>query len=175
MFPLIHGGQEMRYFAFVLVVFCMSVDVIRADEPKLSPAQQEVLDVSLARREAQNRRDMAALARYISEDCLFSSDEGTVSTKTQYLRHMAKLPIAYDHSTNPRDFVVRVHGNAAVINFRTTAHEQFGDTDIISEQQRTAANGNLAQARRLLAAHYDSMGQPAGQFPKAGCRRSKGL
>ena len=53
----------MRYFAFVLVVFCMSVDVIRADEPKLSPAQQEVLDVSLARREAQNRRDMAALAR----------------------------------------------------------------------------------------------------------------
>ena len=27
--------------------------------------------------------------------------------------------------------------NTAVVNFRTTAHEQFGDDDIVSEQRRT--------------------------------------
>jgi hypothetical protein len=80
---------------------------------------------------------MAALAGYISEDCLFSDDNGVVGTKAQYLEAMRKLPIEFDHSTNPREFVVRLHGNTAVINFRTTAHELFGDTDIISEQRRT--------------------------------------
>jgi len=128
----------MRYFACLLVAFRMPASMICAtDGPKLSPSPQEVLNVSLARRDASNRRDMAVLARYVAEDCLFSSDDGTVSTKTQYWEPMTKRPVAYDLSTNPRDFVIRIHGNTAVINFRTTVHEQFGEADIISEQRRT--------------------------------------
>jgi ketosteroid isomerase-like protein len=128
----------MRYFIFLFVALCIHPSTLCAsDQPKLSPAQQEVLKVSLARRDASNRRDMAALARFIADDCLFSTDDGLVILKTQYLEHMGKLPVEYDHSTNPRDFTVRLHGNTAVINFRTTAHERFGDTDIISEQRRT--------------------------------------
>ena len=57
----------MRYCAFVLVLFCMFVDVIRAaDEPKFSDARQEVLNVSLARRDASTGgtwRDPGALHR----------------------------------------------------------------------------------------------------------------
>jgi ketosteroid isomerase-like protein len=148
----------MRYCAFVLVLFCMFVDVIRAaDEPKFSDAQQEVLNVSLARRDASNRRDMATLARYIAEDCLFSSDDGTVLTKTQYLQHMAKLPVAYDHSTNPRDFVVHVFESTAVVNFRTTAHEQFGDDDIVSEQRRTETWLKQDGKWRLIAIQWNNL------------------
>jgi ketosteroid isomerase-like protein len=148
----------MRYFTCLLVAFCIPASMICAtDEPKLSPAQQEVLNVSLARRDASNRRDRAALARYIAEDCLFSTDDGVVITKAQYLEHMGKLPIEYDHSTNPREFVVRLHGNTAVINFRTTAHEQFGDTDIIGQQRRTETwlkqNGSWV----LIAIQWDNI------------------
>jgi ketosteroid isomerase-like protein len=148
----------MRYFACLLVAFYMLASIVCAtDEPKLSPAQQEVLDVRLARRDASNRRDMAALARYVAEDCLFSSDDGTVSTKTQYLKHMAKLPVAYDHSTNPRDFVIRIHGNTAVMNFRTTVHEQFGEADIISEQRRTETWLKQNGAWLLIAIQWDNL------------------
>jgi hypothetical protein len=76
----------------------MSVDVIcAADESKFSLAQQEVLDVSLARRDASNRRDMAALARYFAEDCLFSSHHGTVSTNTILAVH-GKVALAYEYA-----------------------------------------------------------------------------
>ena len=36
---------------------------------------------------------------------------------------------------NPRDYVIHVYGNSAVVNFRITVHEQFIDADIISEQR----------------------------------------
>lgn len=128
----------MRCFTSLLVTLYLSASTLYAAEPpKLSPAEQEVLNVSLARRDAHNKRDMLALAGYIADDCLFTSDDGGLATKAQYLQHIGKLPIEYDHSTNPRDFTVRLHGNTAVINFRTTAHEQFSDADIISEQRRT--------------------------------------
>jgi len=148
----------MRYFTCVLVAFCIPASMIGAmDQAKLSPAQQEVLDASLARRDAANRRDWEAAARYIADDCLFSTDDGVVITKAQYLEHMRKLPFEYDHSTNPREFVVRLHGDAAVINFRTTAHEQFTDADIISEQRRTETwlkqNGSWA----LIAVQWGNM------------------
>jgi len=107
------------------------------DEPKFSPAEQEVLRVSQARRDASNRRDVVASARYVADDCIFSSDDGTLTTKAKYYEHMAKLPVAYDHSMNARELVVRLHGDTAVINFRITVREQFGDADIVSEQRRT--------------------------------------
>lgn len=42
---------------------------------------------------------------------------------------MGKLPPEYDRTVNPRDYVIHVYGNAAVINFRLTGHEQFTDAD----------------------------------------------
>jgi ketosteroid isomerase-like protein len=148
----------VRYFTCLLVGYCITASLICAtDEPKLSPAQQEVLNVSLARRDASNRRDRAALARYIAEDCLFSTDDGVVITKAQYLEHMGKLPFQYDHSTNPREFVVRLYGNTAVINFRTTAHEQFGDNDIISEQRRTETWLKQTGFWVLIAIQWDNI------------------
>ena len=127
----------MRYFGCLLAALCIfACSLCAIDQPELSPEQQEVLNVSQARRDANNRRDMKAAASYIADDCLFSSDDGTLITKAQYLK-FGQLPFEYDHSTNPREFVVRVYGNTAVINLRITGHEQFGDDDIVSEQRRT--------------------------------------
>ena len=67
----------------------------------------------------------------------FSSDDGTPTTKAKHYEHMAKRPVAYDHSMNARGFVSRLQGDTSVINFRITVHEQFGNADIVSEQRRT--------------------------------------
>jgi hypothetical protein len=108
-----------------------------ADSPQFSPAQQKVLSVHKAIAEAAHRRDMAAYARYIAEDCIFSDDDGAFVTKAQMVDHLGKMPPGYDHSVNYRDYVVHLYGSTAVINFRVTVHEQFTDADVISEQRRT--------------------------------------
>jgi hypothetical protein len=128
----------MRYLACLLVALCISASMIRAqDQQKFSPAEQEVLNVRNALRETALRRDMTAWSRYVADDCIFSTDDGELNTKAQAIEHVGKMPPAYDHSVNPRDYVIHVYGNAAVLNFRITVHEQFTDADIISEQRQT--------------------------------------
>jgi Domain of unknown function (DUF4440)/Domain of unknown function (DUF3471) len=136
--PLSHKGQNVRYFACLFVALCIPASMIRAqDQPKFSPAQQEVLNVRNALRETALKRDMAAWSRYVADDCIFSDDDGVLQSKAQFIENVGKLPFEYDHSVNPRDYVIHVYDTTAVVNFRITAHEQFTDADIISEQRQT--------------------------------------
>lgn len=145
----------MRSIACLSLALCMAANA--SEQPKLSPTEQEVLDVSQARRDASNRRDVAASARYVAEDCIFSSDDGVLVTKAEYYQQMESLPIEYDHSTNAREFVLRVHGDTAVINFRITTHEQFGDSDIVSEQRRTETWVKRDGSWLLIALQWDDL------------------
>jgi ketosteroid isomerase-like protein len=137
----------MCFFRCLLVALCLSASILCAkDTPKLSPAQQEVINAHEARTEASNKRDQAAYSRYVADDCIFSGDNGSVLTKAQLMASVGKLPTEYDHSTNPRDYVVHVYGDTAVLNLRYTNHEQFTDSDIVSEIRMTETyikqNGN---------------------------------
>jgi ketosteroid isomerase-like protein len=129
----------MRYFTRLLAALCLSASMLCAtDPPKLSPAQQEVLDAYKARVEAAEKRDYATYSRLVADDCIFSDDDGVLDTnpKVHIMEHW-KLPLAYDHGVNRRDYVVHVYGNTAVLNYRVTGHEQFTDTDLISEMRET--------------------------------------
>jgi ketosteroid isomerase-like protein len=129
----------MRRLAPLVVPFCLCASMICAqDQPKLSPAQQEVLDAKKARKEAGDRHDFAAWSRFIADDCIYSDDDGIVDTnvKAHIMDHW-KLPREYDYGVNPRDYVIHVYGSTAVMNFLATIHEQFTDSDIISEQRYT--------------------------------------
>jgi hypothetical protein len=163
----------MRYLTCLLAALCLSAGTICAqDQPKLSPAEQEVVNVSKARVDAASKRDIAALVGYFADNCIFSTDDGTVITKTELIEHYRKPTAAYDRLVDPRDHIVHVYGNTAVVNYRVSGHEQFGDTDLISEQRRTET---WLKQERLLAAHRDAMGQLANKLAKNRCGRSKGL
>jgi hypothetical protein len=129
----------MRSVACLLVALCLSASMTRAqDQPKFLPAQQEVLDVHKALGEALQKRDYATYSRLVADDCMFSNDNGILDTNHKArVMERSKLPLAYDHGVNPRDFVVHVYGSTAVLNYRVTTHEQFTDADIISEQRAT--------------------------------------
>ena len=127
----------MRSFTYLLALGISGSMLFAQDQPKLSPAQQEVLKVRNALRETALRRDMAAWSRYVADDCIFSTDDGELHTKAQYIEHVGKLPPDYDRSVNPRDYTIHVYGNTAVVNFRITGHEQFTDSDIVSETRQT--------------------------------------
>src|SRR5579871_480993 len=127
--------RRLIYFSIELLLCTSALGA--QDQVKLAPAQQDVVNVSLAIRDAALRRDMESWTRYVADDCIFSTDDGTLATKAQAIERYGKMPADYDHSVNPRDFVVRLHGDAAVTNYRITAHEQFTDADIISEMRVT--------------------------------------
>jgi uncharacterized protein DUF4440/uncharacterized protein DUF3471 len=148
----------MRYFTCLLVVLCLSASMVyAADQTKFSPAQQQVLNVRNALRDTALRRDMTAWSRYVADDCIFSTDDGTLITKAQFMEHVGKLPLEYDRSVNPRDYVVHLYGNTAVINFRLTGHEQFTDADIISEQRQTETYVKQNGAWLLVARQWGNL------------------
>jgi hypothetical protein len=128
----------MRSFRRVLVVLCLLPGTMNAaDQRKFTPAEQDVINAHEARTEASNKRDQAAYSSYVAEYCIFSTDNGSVLTKAQIVAATAKLPTEYDHSTNNRDYVVHLYGDTAVLNLRSTVHEQFTDSDIVSEMRMT--------------------------------------
>jgi uncharacterized protein DUF4440/uncharacterized protein DUF3471 len=148
----------MRSIPCLLLALCIPASTICAqDQPKFSPAQQEVLNVRNALREAQLKRDMEAWSRSVADDCIFSSDDGELMTKAHMVEYGKKTPPAYDHSLNPRDYVIHVYGNTAVINFRVTIHEQFTDADIVSEQRQTETYIRQDGSWLLVARQWDNM------------------
>jgi len=77
----------MRYLTCLLIALCIPATVICAqDQPKLTPAQQEVLDARKARVEAGKKRD-GSWSRYVADDCIYSDDDGNLVTKAQLLEH----------------------------------------------------------------------------------------
>ncbi len=128
----------MRSFRSILVTVSLCVSTIyAADRSKFSPAQLEVINAHEARTEASNKRDQAAYSRYVADDCIFSGDNGSVVTKARLMARVGKFPTKYDYSTSPRDYVVHIYGDTAVLNLRYTNHEQFTDSDIVSEIRMT--------------------------------------
>jgi hypothetical protein len=129
----------MRHFICLAIALGISVFTLAAqDQPKFSPAQQEVLDAHKARIAAAEKRDYAAWSRYVADDCMYSDDDGILDTNRKaHIMELWKLPHEYDYGVNPRDYVIHVYGNTAVLNYRVTIHEQFTDADVISEQRYT--------------------------------------
>jgi ketosteroid isomerase-like protein len=129
----------MRYLIFFLIAaLCVSAGTLSAAEkPELSPEQQAVIHISKLLADAAYKRDFAAWSQHVAEDCLFSDDDGALQTKSQLMEHLKKLPTSYDRGEDQRDFVVHVYGNTAVVTSRVTDHEQFNESDIISEMRRT--------------------------------------
>jgi hypothetical protein len=127
--------KPVRYLVCVLIAFCLAA-IHTSDQPKLSPAEQEILDVRNARTEASNNRNQEVWSRNVADECIFSTDTGERLTKAEVSR-VAKLPHDYDYSVDPRDVVVHIYGDAAVLNLRFTVHEEFTDGEIISEMRAT--------------------------------------
>jgi hypothetical protein len=149
----------MRYLTCLFVALCIPGNMIRAqDQPKFSPAQQEVLNAHNARVSAGERHDFVTWSRYVADDCIYSDDDGIVDTNVKaHVKDLWKLPREDEYGVNPRDYVIHVYGNTAVVNYRVTLHEQFTDSDIISEQRYTLTYIKQNGSWLLVARQWGNM------------------
>jgi hypothetical protein len=82
----------MRSIACLFVALCLPPSAINAQEqPKFSPAQQKILDAREARLEAGDKRD-GSWSCYVADDCIFSNDDGNLTTKAKILEHAKTWP-----------------------------------------------------------------------------------
>jgi len=125
--------------AFTIVIFLYLATAWPGayGQPELTPEQQQIVRLHARISEALQKRDFTTWSSYVANDCIFSNEDGEITTKAQIVESMRNLPAGYDRSANHRDFLVRVHGESAVLNFRLTAHERFTDADIITEMRHT--------------------------------------
>ena len=148
----------MRFVAYLCLALCIPASMIRAQEqPKFSPAQQEVLDAHKARIAASERHDFATWSRYVADDCIFSDDDGVLHTKANSLEQWGKVPPEYDYDVNPGDFLVHVYGSTAVINLQVTIHEQFADADIVTGQRTTETYVKQNGSWLLIAKQWSNL------------------
>lgn len=145
----------MRLTLSLLFALYLSANVHCADQPKITPAQQEIIDVHSAMLAAIERRDSSVWARFIADDCIFSDDDGNLSTKAKILEHLKKnWPTEYDHGLNRREYLVHLYGDTAVMNFRATDHEQYTDSDIVTEMRVTETWIKRNGSWQLVARHW---------------------
>jgi ketosteroid isomerase-like protein len=148
----------MRHLACIFLSLCPTAmwgSVTEAQ--KLSPTEQEVVNVNKARMGTAANRDMAAWTRYVAEDCVFSTDGGTVSTKAQMLAHYKKGPRQLDRALDPGEQVVHVYGDTAILNYLATNHEQFGNSALTTEQRRTETFVKRDGSWLLVAIQWDNL------------------
>jgi hypothetical protein len=128
----------MRHLSVLLFALFTAACLARTSEPQqFSPAEQEVVNIQKARMDAAARRDLEAWSRYVADDCIFSGDNGSLLTKAQMIAYYKKVPAEYDRALEPREYIVHLYGNTAVVNLRATDHEPAGGVDITGEQRRT--------------------------------------
>lgn len=148
----------MRRLLRLLISLCITAASLRASgRTNLTAGQQEVLKIHQAMAAAAEKRDFASWSKYVADDCIFSDDEGEITTKAEIIAHLRNMPLAYDHSENHRDFLVHVYGSTAVLNFRLTAHEQFTDTDIVTEMRHTQTFVRQDGEWRLIAEQWGAL------------------
>lgn len=148
----------MRKFAIIPMSLCILPALFCApQELKFTPEQQAIINVHKSMWQALGKRDLDTWSRYVAADCIFSNEDGDVRTRTSLIAQLRTMPPEYDRSENHRDFLVRVYGDTAVLNFRVTAHEQFNDADIVTEVRETETFARLSGAWRLIAVQWGAL------------------
>lgn len=112
--------------------------------------EQEVVAAIHARIDAFNRRDIAAFRAAAADPYLGVGDDGTVQ---ETVPDYSQLKREYDQIRDIRDVHVRIHGDTAVANYRTTEHEPMGGIDMVTEERRSEAWQRQQGTWRLLQAH----------------------
>jgi hypothetical protein len=107
-----------------------------ADQPPLTPEQQEIVAISTARTEAFNRRDFATFSRYSAADLIGTDGDGSAYERPASPEIQPpdfSLPPEREQRRDCRDFHVRVHGDTAVLNYATTEVGIVGESKITTQ------------------------------------------
>jgi len=116
--------------------------------------QQKVLQASQAWRDAFNRRDLDAVARYLDDDFLGSADDGVFLSKARLLKRLAAHTPEEEQRADVQDVCVRVERDFAVVNYLVIIREGgFEPAPLSFQFRRTEIFRKKNDAWVAIAAH----------------------
>jgi ketosteroid isomerase-like protein len=128
-----------------------------ADAP-LTREQQEVLSTSHKWLDAFNHRDLEAVARYVDDDFIGSTDDGILMTKARLIKRLATHPPEQEQREDVREVRVRVSGEAAIVNYLVTVREGgFDPKTLFFQFRRTEFFQKKSGAWLAIAAHESQL------------------
>jgi len=108
----------------------------QAASSKSSSVEKELIKLEVGWADAFLKADVAFLDRILADDYTDTSEDGTVSTKTQDVADLKSGDLKVTSSVND-DIKVRVYGNAAVVTGRLTMKAQYKGKDISGQYRWT--------------------------------------
>lgn len=112
-----------------VLLYPVGASVAATDQASATPAVESLLQAENARFHAQLERDVAALARGMADEVVYTHASGHRQTKSEYLRDVQSGRSPY-RSIEARDRVTRVLGNVGVT--RGVLHMIVGDKELSS-------------------------------------------
>jgi ketosteroid isomerase-like protein len=145
-------GMAVVLSALVVLAFAIDARSQTPAETKTVNTEDELLNLMHDWMNAEVKRDMAFLDRFIAEDWLVTDPAGAVWTKEQFLAGLksgegAVLSFELDNVK------VRVYGDAAVVTGRMTTKQTFKGQDISGRYQCTDTFIKTAGRWQCVATH----------------------
>jgi ketosteroid isomerase-like protein len=154
-------GMAVVLSALVVLAFAIDARSQTPAETKTVNTEDELLNLMHDWMNAEVKRDMAFLDRFIAEDWLVTDPAGAVWTKEQFLAGLksgegAVLSFELDNVK------VRVYGDAAVVTGRMTAKQTFKGQDISGQYQCTDTLVKKAGRWQCVATHLSAIARKQG-------------
>jgi ketosteroid isomerase-like protein len=114
-------------------------------EQTLRRIEQEVVDSLL-------RRDPSANQRYLAEDVVLTTPQGEIQDKKKAVADVTSPDLKLK-SSRISNMNVRVHGNTAIVTYRTTDEGTYRGKSINGQHQWTDIFMNRSGAWQVVAGH----------------------
>ena len=139
-------------FSVVVLILSVGAQAQTPAQTKTGSAEQELIQLEDEWGDAFLKRDVAFMDRIMADDATWTSPEGIVSTKAQYLASFKSLE-GVDTSWVNDEMKVRVYGDTAVVTGRTTFKWTNKGKDFSDQERWTDTWVKLAGHWRFVAGH----------------------
>ena len=115
---------------------CLAHGDARADSHNPDPVEKALLKIEADLVGALVRSDVAVFERHFGDTFSFIGPDGTVQNRAEWVADMKSGALKMASSAND-EFKIQVHGNAAVVTYRSTDKGTYNGMDISGQYRWT--------------------------------------
>jgi len=118
--------------------------------------EQELMQLQRATEEAEDKKDLAALDRLLTDDYIFTAPGGAVTDKKKLIEEVKNGVPEEGQTISYEDVKAKVYGKAAVVNYRLIVKGRDKDgKDYISRYRNTVVWVKQQGHWRMAAIHVN--------------------
>ena len=152
--PTLKGFMKRILVIAVLIVAASSYAEGQSKGAKSKSIEQELMQLQHAADEAEDKKDLAALDRLLTDDYIFTAPGGAISDKKQLIAGVKNDVPEESQTISYEDVKAHVYGKAAVVNYLLIVKGQDKDgKDYVNRYRNTVVWVKQQGHWRMAAIH----------------------